>query len=457
MTKPIGKNAADTIAGNLPLRAQVLFHAGRRDEALSAWRSSPAAGAAPAALQAARALARRGWGADASALLDGVASRSACMGAEISSQLAAAWLETGAVERAAEAFSRLAEADSSCVVARLGMAAARPSGVPLTALLTDAWAQSNPLIRTLLKGDPDGADVERAIGDASPDNVGSWLYWWLGWRIAAPLGHGFTARACLRRSALAMPDDLVRIYDFAATCLRVGGVGYIADAWSALPADFAETTPSRLVAAAIALNGDKVARALAEAGFVLEQSGGDEPIAQAVAGYALTMMARDAHVRSRFKALMAHGARRATQGGALAGEAAALSVALTARAKSCLAAVIAAQETAEAWNDMGHLHACLDDLPAAENSFTRALALNPTQRNATINLAVIRLRGGDTAGLADYLRDTVFLADLPPSLKRYQDRAGEFPIDINEWRRGTVFSYAWRRSLADMLAGGCGP
>lgn len=455
MAESIGEDAGHMPAGRLPPRAQVLFHAGRCDEALAVWRASPAVQDVPAALRAACALTRHGWAAAAAALLNAIASRTGGGAAEAVLPLAATWLEMGATDRAAELFQSFVAADPGCSAAWLGLAATHPVDVPLDRIWAGTPAAADPLIRALLDGSAESV-VEDIVAGAQPSGcLAPGLYWRLGWRVTAARGYAAAARACLRRAAAAAPDDLMTAYDFAGACLRAGRVGDIAAVWSALPDELADPTPSRLVAATIALNDDKVVKALDLARSVLELDdrrwAAAHGVAHSIAGYALTMMARDATIRGRLARFMARGSRRAASPDGLDPAGAAAS--LAAQARDHLATVIAGDGTAEAWNDMGHLCASLDELADADAAFSRALTIDPTQRNATINLGVIQLRQDRRADLTVHLRDTLFLSDLPPSLKHFKAKSAELPVDTNEWRRGTVFSYAWRRVLAEMLAG----
>lgn len=392
-------------------------------------------------------------------------------------RLGAAWLEIGEPQHAIAAFRRAAIQAPGLLSPVLGLAAAELArGTPPAQALAVFSGGGNgddggtcfspfpaalPLARTLTTGDPDGAEVEIRIGPLPPEEPDPGLYWWLGFQVARALGYGFAERACLRRAVLTDRDDLGRAYQFAEICLRVNGIGYLGGVWSGLAPELAEAPLSQLVAAAVAFAGDRIETALMLAQAVQRR----EPQlwqAAAIAGYALTMIAQDDYARREMLTFLRTGRRINGPSSAAVSDPAPDSApdfapgSAHARARHVLSAVIAGQGTAEAWNDLGHFHAALEELAAARACFERALTLNPTQRHAAINLAVVRLRQNDTATLPAYLRDTVFLASLPPSLAHRLPSAPPAPPDAEEWRRRTVFSYAWRHSLADLLAGGSG-
>jgi len=123
-------------------------------------------------------------------------------------------------------------------------------------------------------------------------------------------------------------------------------------------------------------------------------------------------------------------------------------------ARTLLARAAEIHPSSSLWNDIGHVAGLSGDLDGARAAFLRSLALHPADRHATINLAVLMLRAGDPhADIMDFLGRTQLAATLPPALLLLAggETAMAGPAEVHEWRRTTVFSYAWRRELASRL------
>jgi hypothetical protein len=106
--------------------------------------------------------------------------------------------------------------------------------------------------------------------------------------------------------------------------------------------------------------------------------------------------------------------------------------------------------SASVWNDLGHLAALQGDLPQAEANFRTALALEPENRHASVNLAITLLRADRSEALVKLMTSTRFSVDLPSALTWRMH--GPLDPDPAEWRRTTIFSFAWRRDLMANLA-----
>lgn len=128
---------------------------------------------------------------------------------------------------------------------------------------------------------------------------------------------------------------------------------------------------------------------------------------------------------------------------AMALRAAERAVVLTRRSGAALEAAV--------WNDMGAVCFRALRLEEAAQAFHRTLAIDPMQRHASINLAVLLLLQGKRGELRTYLQRHRFAATLPRALllENQPEDCWPSPVDVAEWRRDTVFSQCWWRALAD--------
>lgn len=278
----------------------------------------------------------------------------------------------------------------------------------------------------------------------------------LAWRLCADLwhraGYPLAAAACLQRAVELVPWRLDWQFALATACIRSNALGRLAPFWRALPIPFPGVPRWRLIrCAARWWEGIDVPGALTDcrAAQVIDPAFWPAYLAHLsiLGGWGGVEAASAAFTR-----FLRHGRR---------GSADLLPTDCDALPAIGRRAVRLAPQSA-VFNDYGAALFQVFRLADAERAFCRALALDPFQRHAAINLAVVLLCRGKTERLRRYLRLARFAADLPKSLALEQwpaDREASspqqwpdiwrLPIDSAEWQRRAVFSQHWWRALAE--------
>lgn len=289
----------------------------------------------------------------------------------------------------------------------------------------------------LAAADPPEGAVDHAInGGGLMPGPDPWSYWTRLSRMADAAGRPRLARVALGRAIPVGPPDRGAYLDFAHRCLQVNRPADLAPLWDRALHHWPSDVMVLLTATACRLARQEYAIGLGHAEVALAQAPEDWRAATALA-YCLATPAADQRARDRLACRL-----RLEWG-----DAGAVGFA---RAQMLLEQVTSTSPAASVWNDLGHLAALKGDLPQAEANFRTALALESGNRHASVNLAITLLRAGRGEALAELMATTRFSVDLPPALTWRMH--GALDPDPAEWRRTTIFSFAWRRDLMANLA-----
>lgn len=388
--------------------------------------------------------------------------------------IAQLWLEVGdasMARTAADAGTEPTPAGKLAGLASAVLAWDRAAVARHVSHLGSAWP-GHPAVASALRAitvlfpdnrDGQGCNAPSAVWTTGPALLAAndALAWWLCSYLWEQAGDHSSAQECLYRAVAGLPMRLDWQYRLGASLIRHGSVERLPAVWCNPPVRF-DGAPRWLMLScrAWAHTGRTNERALNEARAAERLDPGFWPALSAQA-HLLTGLASSDQIGCDFIAFMDRGPRvRHSRSHAKASCAPLAEDALKAgRAAVRLAPV------APVWNDLGAVLFATGDLPAAATAFQRALEIDPQQRHAAINFAIVLERTGQRMRLDRYLRNTRFTAALPDSLALRLRNDGlpsstadhwpdlwRMPPTHQEWRRSAVFSQHWWRALPDLTS-----